>query len=155
MYIKLYEPNDLIVKPIIEGPICPIKPLSEPIDIIVIFFFFIHVRLYLKDNLGFLRKCSYKNIDSSVLVPFYVKRLYKSIPINYGIEAINFWIEAHSKALNPRFSKIVLESTKTVLQNNIVRLTKNFKKKLVVQPWLLYLHQQCNFYSGILWAPPL
>ena len=39
-YIELYEPNHLTVRPIVGEPICPIKPLSELIDIIFKMFFY-------------------------------------------------------------------------------------------------------------------
>ena len=46
-YIELYEPNDLTVRPIVGGPNCPAKPLSELIDKILKPLL-IHIRSYVR-----------------------------------------------------------------------------------------------------------
>ena len=88
-YIEIHEPDDLTVRPIVGGPNCPTRPLSQLINIILKLFL-IHIKNYVKDNLDFLRKCSRKNNDTTTLVTFDVKSLYTNIPHNYGLEAISF-----------------------------------------------------------------
>ena len=56
-YIEIHEPNNLTVRPIVGGPNCPTRPLSQLINIILKPFL-IHIKSYVKDNLNFLRKCS-------------------------------------------------------------------------------------------------
>ena len=81
--------------------------------------FLIHIKSYVKDNLGFLRKCFGKNNDSTTLVTFDVKSLYTIIPHNYGLEVISFWIEKHPVSLHSRLSEgFVLESIKIILENS-------------------------------------
>ena len=58
-YVEIYEPDDLTVRPIVDGPNCPTRPLSQLIDIILKPFL-IQMKSYVKDNLDFLRKCSRK-----------------------------------------------------------------------------------------------
>ena len=77
------------MRPIVGGPNCPTRLLSQLIDIILKHFL-IHIKSYIKDNLDFLRKCFPKNNDSTTLVTFDVKSLYTSIPNNHGLEAISF-----------------------------------------------------------------
>ena len=93
--------------------------------------FLIHIKSYVKDNLDFLRKCSRKNNDSTTLVTFEVKSLYTSIPHNYGLEAISFWIEKHPDSLHSRFSKgFVLESIKIILENNNCFFNDEFYRQI-------------------------
>ena len=45
--------------------------------------------------------------------------LYTSIPYDYGLEAISFWIEKYPDSLHSRFSEgFVLESIKIILEHN-------------------------------------
>ena len=105
------------MRSIVGGPNCPTRPLSQLIDIILKPFL-IHIKSYVKDNLDFLGKYSRKNNDSTTLVTFDTKSLYTSIPHNYGLKAIRFWIEKHPDSLHSRFSKgFVLESVKIILEN--------------------------------------
>ena len=106
------------VRPIVGGPVCPTRPLSNLIDIILKPFL-IHVTSYIRDNLDFLTKCSRSNNENTALVTFDVVSLYTSIPHNYGIEAISFWLNKHPETMNDRFTKaFILESIKLILENN-------------------------------------
>ena len=117
-YIELFEPNDLTPRPTVGEPDCPTKPLSEHINIILSLFL-IHIRSYVKDNLDFLRKCSFENNDSTVLITFNVSSLYTSTLNKYGIEAVNLWIEKYPQTLHPKFLReAVLEGMKPILENN-------------------------------------
>ena len=72
-----------------------------------------------------------KNNDSTTLVTFDVKSLYTSIPHNYGLEAISFWIEKHPDSLHSRFSKgFVLESLKIILENNNCTFNDKFYRQI-------------------------
>ena len=66
-YIEIHEPDDLTVRPIVGGPNCPTRPLSQLIDIILKPFL-IHVKSYVKDNLDFLIKCSRKTMTQLLLL---------------------------------------------------------------------------------------
>ena len=54
-YVHIIEPSDLKLRPIVAGPICPTRPLSNLIDI-PLKPFFLYVKSYVKDNLDFLSK---------------------------------------------------------------------------------------------------
>ena len=70
-YIKIYEPSDLTLQPIVSGPNCPTRRLSNLVDIILKPFL-IHTNSYIKDNLDFLAKCSRKSKWDTILTTFEV-----------------------------------------------------------------------------------
>ena len=71
------------------------------------------------------------NNDSTTLVTFDVKSLYTSIPHDYGLEAIRFWIEKYPDSLHSRFSKgFALESTKIILENNNCTFNDEFYRQI-------------------------
>ena len=78
-YVHIIEPSDLKLRPIVAGPICPTRPLSNLIDILLKPFL-LHVKSYVKDNLDFLSKCSRENYEDTLLVTFDVVNLYTNIP---------------------------------------------------------------------------
>ena len=113
------------MRPIVGGPNCPTRLLSQLIDI-TLKPFLLHIKSYVKDNLDFLRICS-----PTSLVTFNVKSLYTSIPHNYGLEATSFWIEKHPDSLHLRFSKgFVLESTKIILESNNCTFNDEFYRQI-------------------------
>jgi len=117
-YVELLAPQDLTLRPIVGGPVCPTRPLSNLLDILLKPFI-VHVNSYIKDNLDFLSKCSRDNKETSVLVTFDVKSLYTSIPHEYGIEALTYWVDNFPNDLHRRFSKeFVVESARFILENN-------------------------------------
>ena len=80
-----------------------------------------------------MRKCSRKNNDTTTLVTFDVKSLYTSIPHNYGLKAISFWIEKYPDSLQSRFSKkFVLKSIKIILENNNYNFNDVFYRQISV-----------------------
>ena len=117
-YIEVLEPIDLKVRPIVAGPMCPTRPLSALIDILLKPFV-THINSYIRENLDFLKKCSRVNNENTILVTFDVTSLYTNIPHDYGLQAIAYWIELYPDSLNLRFSKdFVLEGIKIILENN-------------------------------------
>ena len=117
-YIKIYEPPDLTLRPIVAGPNCPTRRLSNLVDILLKPFL-IHIKSYIKDNLDFLAKCSRENKWDTILTTFDVVGLYSNIPHEYGLEAIEYWLDKFPESLHPRFPKeFVLESVKFILENN-------------------------------------
>ena len=116
-YIKIYDPLDLTLRPIVAGPSCPTRRLSNLIDILLKPFL-IHIKSYIKDNLDFLAKCSRKNT---------ILGLYSNIPHKYGLEAIEYWLDKFSESLHPTFPKeFVLESVKFILENNNLNFNNEY-----------------------------
>ena len=89
---KMYEPSDLTLRPIAAGPNCPTRRLSNLVDILLKPFL-IHIKSYIKDNLDFLAKCSRENKWDTILTTFDVVGLYSNIPHEYGLEAIEYWLD--------------------------------------------------------------
>ena len=58
--MKIYEPSDLTLQPIVAGPNCPTRRLSNLVNVLLKPFL-IHIKSYSKDNLDFLAKCSREN----------------------------------------------------------------------------------------------
>ena len=78
-YIKIYEPSDLTLRPIVAGPNCPTRRLSNLVDILLKPFL-IHIKSYIKDNLDFLAKCSRENKWNTILTTFDIVGLYSNLP---------------------------------------------------------------------------
>ena len=88
-YIKKYELPDLTLRPIVAGPNCPTRRLSNLVDILLKPFL-IHIKSYIKDNLDFLAKCSWENKWDTILTTFDVVGIYSNIPYEHGVEAIKY-----------------------------------------------------------------
>ena len=59
-YVKIYEPRDLTLRPIVAAPNGPTRRLSNLVDVLLKSFL-IHIKNYTKDNLDFLAKFSREN----------------------------------------------------------------------------------------------
>ena len=128
-YIEAFEPSDLTLRPIVAGPTCPTRKLSDLIDKILKPFL-IHIKSYIKDNIDFLSKCSRQNDENTIIATFDVIGLYSNIPHCYGLEAIEYWINKYPQLLD-RFSKeFVLESTKFILENNNFKFDNIFYNQI-------------------------
>ena len=140
-YIKINEPSDLTLRPIVAGPNFPTRRLSNLVDILLKPFL-IHIKSYIKDNLDFLVKCSRENKRDTILTTFDVVGLYSNIPHKYGLEAIEYWLDKFPESLHPRFSKeFVLGSVKFILENNNL----NFENE--------YFNQIKGMAMGTIFAP--
>ena len=60
MYVHIIEPLDFKLRPIVAGPICPTRPLSN-IDIFLKPSL-LHVKCYVRDNFDFLSREKYKDM---------------------------------------------------------------------------------------------
>ena len=117
-YIECLEPSDLKIRPIVAGPCCPTRNLSDLIDKIIKPLLQ-HVKSHVKDNLDFLKECSRENNENTSLLTCDIVSLYTNIPHKYGLEALNHWLDSHKESINDRFSKeFIIESADIVLTNN-------------------------------------
>ena len=116
--VEVLEPSDLKLQPIVTGPTCPTRPLSDLLNNILKLFI-LHVKNYVRDNVDFLEPCSRVNNENTILATFDVMRLYIYIPHAYGLEALSYWIDKPPGSLHERFSKqFVLESARLILENS-------------------------------------
>ena len=125
-YVNIIEPSDLKLRPIVAGPICPTRPLSNLIDILLKPFL-LHIKSYVKDNLDFLSKSSRENYEDNLLVMFDVVNLYTNIPHTFRLETLDYWLENHPESLHTRFNnEFVLECAKVILQTNNMKFNNEF-----------------------------
>ena len=103
-YVKIYEPPDLTLQPIVAAPNFPTRRLSNLVDILLKPFR-IHIKSFIKDNLDFLAKCSRENKWDTILTISDVVGLYSNIPNEYGLEAIEYWLDKFPESLDSRFPK--------------------------------------------------
>ena len=129
--IHALEPEDLKLRPIIAGPNCPTRPLSNFVDIIIKPLL-LHVKSYIKDSNDFLKKCSRSNSPDTVLATFDITSLYTSIPHTYGLEAMKYWLEKYRASINQRFStEFILEAIEFILSNNTFSFNDSFYEQLL------------------------
>ena len=129
-YIHITEASDLKSRPIVAGLICPTRPLSNLIDILLKPFF-LYVKSYIKDFFHFLSKCSRENYEDTLLLMFDAINLYTKIPHTFGLVALDYWLENHPKRLYARFIKgFVLECAKFILQNNNMKFNNEFYNQI-------------------------
>ena len=86
--IEMFEPNDLKLRPIVRGPNCPKRKLSQLIEILLKPFLK-HIKSLICDSLDFLNKCPRDVDEDTEIVTFDVISLYASIPHEFGLEAID------------------------------------------------------------------
>ena len=116
----------ITLRPIVAGPNCPTRRLSNLVDKLLKPFL-MHIKSYIKDNLDFLAKCSRENKCDTILTTFDVVGLYSNIPHEYGLEAIEFWLNIFPESLHPRFPKeFILESVKFILENNNLKFDNEY-----------------------------
>ena len=83
--IEIFEPNDLKLRPIVGGPKCPTRKLSQLIDILLKPFLK-RIKSFIRDSLDFLKNCP-RNVDEHTeIVTFDVISLYASILHEFGLE---------------------------------------------------------------------
>ena len=99
--IRVFEPDDLTLRPVVAGPNCPTKRLSTFIDIIIKPLI-LHVKSCTRDSIDFLQKCSRTAKESTVICTFDVKSLYTNIPHEVRLQAMNFWLEKHEASINQK-----------------------------------------------------
>ena len=100
--IEIFEPNDLKLRPIIGGPKCPTRKLSQLIDILLKPFLK-RIKSFIRDSLDFLNKCPRDVDENTEIVTLDVISLYTSIPHEFGREAIDYFLTKYQEYLHPRF----------------------------------------------------
>ena len=129
--INIVRPDDLKLRPIVAGPNCPTRPLSYLVDILIKPLL-LHVKSYIKDSTDFLIKCNRETSQSTVLATFDITSLYTSIPHEYGLEAIKYWLDNYRSSVNGRFpTKFILEAIKFILENNNFLFDDVFYRQLI------------------------
>ena len=128
-YVHVIEPSDLKLRPIVAGPTCPTRSLSNLIDV-PLKPFLLHVKSYVKNNFV-LSKCSRKSYEDTLLVTFDVVNLYSNIPHTFGLKTLDYWLWNHPESLHARFNRdFVLECGKFILQSKNMKFTNEFYNQI-------------------------
>ena len=77
--------------------------------------------------MDFLHKCPRDVNENTEIVTFDVISLYTSIPHEFGLEAIDYFLNKYQEDLQPRSRKeFVLESANFILKNNTLTFDSEF-----------------------------
>ena len=116
--VSINEPQDLKVRPIVGGPKCPTRKLSELIDALLKPFLK-HVKSYIRDSIDFLNKWDRNTDGNTVIATFDVVGLYTNIPHTFGMEAVRYFLLKLKEDNHLRFNiPFILESIDFILKNN-------------------------------------
>ena len=116
--VSINEPQDLKVRPIVGGPKCPTRKLSELIDTLLKSFLK-HVKTYVRDSIDFLNKCDRNTDGNTVIATFDVVVLYTNIPHTFELEAVRYFFFKYKEDIHPRFSiAFILKSIYFISENN-------------------------------------
>ena len=122
--ITILEPKDLKLRPIVGGPKCPTRRLSNFLDLILKPLTK-HVESSIKDNIEFLKTCKRNVTDDKVLVTFDLCNLYTNIPHPFGLRAIEYFASNYRQSISPMFTtQFVLEAASFILRNNSMTFTR-------------------------------
>ena len=132
-WVTILEPKYLKLRPIVGGPKCPTRRLSNFLDLILKLLTK-HVKSNIKDNIEFLKTCKRNVTDDTVLVTFDVCSLYTNIPHEFGLRAIEYFITNYRQSINPIYNTIynrfitqfVLEAASFILSNNSMTFNEMF-----------------------------
>ena len=87
--IEIFEPNELKLKPVVGGPKCPTRKLSQLTDILSKPFLK-HIKSFICDTFDFVIQCPRDVDEDTEIVTFDVSNVYTSIPQEFGLEALLF-----------------------------------------------------------------
>ena len=124
--IEIFKHNYLKLRPIEGGPKRRTRKLSQLIDILLKPFLK-RIKSFIRDSLDFLPKCPRDVNENTEIVTFDVISLYTSIPHEFGLEAIDYFLNKYQEDLQPRSRKeFVLESANFILKNNTLTFDSEF-----------------------------
>ena len=126
--IENFEPNYFRLRPLVDGPRCPTtKKLSQLADILLKLFLKHIIKSFIRDTLVFLIKCPREVDEDTEIVTFDVISLYTSIPHEFSLEALDYFLTTYQEDLHSRCKKeFVLESANFILKNNTLTFDSEF-----------------------------
>ena len=138
--IEIFEPNYLKLRLIEGGPKCPTRKLSQLTDILLKPFLK-RIKSFIRDSFDFLNKCPRDVNENTEIVTFGVISLFARIPHEFGLEAIDYFLNKYQEDLQPRFRKeFVLESGNFIRKNNTVTFDSKFYLQIKRQQWVQFSH---------------
>ena len=139
--ITILEPKDFKLRPIVGGPKCPTRRLSNFLDLILKPLTK-HVKSNIKDNIEFLKICERNVTDGTVLVTFDIRSLYTNIPHEFGlIRKSNriFCFQLQAKYKSKVYNTIRFGSCKFYFKQQFNDLMKCFICKYKGPQWVQFL----------------
>ncbi len=141
-YLKMDFPINLKTRPICGGPravtqgaSCLLSKVLTPLVT--------EMKSYIKDEWDFVRKFPKKIDYDANLLSCDIKSLYPSIPIDLGLQALEYWLDRFMDKIPPRFTKAcILELAEFVLSNNYFIFDEEM------------YHQIIGTSMGTIFAPP-
>ncbi|XP_014771811.1 uncharacterized protein LOC106870299 [Octopus bimaculoides] len=123
--ITVPRPTDLKMRPIVAGPNCETHRLSNFIDILLKPILKC-IPSIVRDDLDLLNHLPKHTNKDIFIVSFDVINLYTTIPHQYGLETIKFWLEKYSNEVPERIrNEFMIEGLKFILQNNFLNFNNN------------------------------
>ena len=122
--IEIFEPNGLKLRPIVGGPKCPTRKLSQSIDILIESFLQ-HIKSFIFDSLCFIIKCPSEVDEDTEIVTFDVISLYTSIPHEFDLEVLDYFLTAHQDDLHPRFKGALSGLRQFLATESPLKMMKN------------------------------
>lgn len=114
-------PSDLVSRPIVSNIESPTSHLSHLIDRLLNPFVDT-INGYIRDTFDFLQKMPWTVSRNSKFVNLDVTSLYTVIPKDYGLNAIQYWLNKYPTKLDSRFSpQFILDSLNIILTYNIFK----------------------------------
>ena len=89
--VEVREPRDLKLRPIAREPNCQTRRLNYFLDTLLEPYLK-HVKSYIRDSVDFLKKCPREVDPDKEIVTFDATSLYTSIPHEYGLKALGYFI---------------------------------------------------------------
>ena len=114
------------LRPIVGGPICPTRRLSYLLDTLLKPYLK-HVSSYIRDSVDFLNKCPKEVDPDTEIVTSDVTSLYTSIPHEYGLKSLGYFLATFKEEMNPRFTnQFILDVADFILKNNSLTFDSMF-----------------------------
>ena len=129
--ITLEIPSSLKMRPICGGPRAVTQGVSRLLHEILSPLV-PNLKSHIKDEWDFVRRFPKKIDFDAKLLSCDIVSLYSSIPIELGLEALEYWIEKLRHVIPQRFTKtFILEMAKFVLENNYCEFDSQMYRQIV------------------------
>ena len=121
-YVQMQMPDDLKGRPINGDVNSVTQGLSKLLEKILKPLV-LHQKSYIRDEFDFVNKIPRKVRPDVYAVSCDVISLYSTIPLDLGLEAMEYWLNKLRHLIPERFSiAFILEAIKFVLENNFFQI---------------------------------
>lgn len=126
--ITVWRPQDLKLRPIVAGPVCPTHRLSNLIDVLLQPMI-PSVKAWVRDDLHILSKLPTFVEDDYEFATFDVEALYTNINHELGLQAVKYWLMNERKT--DRISNdFILKVIQFILENNTFHFNDKYYRQV-------------------------